>query len=155
MLTGFEASEAMLRVKTGSWAELGADARRIRTEVFVQEQRIPAELEWDEADETAVHAVGYNRMGRAVATGRLLPSRAAAPRSGAWRCTRCCAAAASANRSCAHWRRGRRSAATAPSNCARAPPATSTRLGFVPQGEPFEEAGIPHIAMTSALPLRR
>jgi predicted GNAT family N-acyltransferase len=29
------------------------------------------------------------------------------------------------------------------------------RLGFEAQGEPYEEAGIPHITMTSALPLAR
>jgi predicted GNAT family N-acyltransferase len=29
------------------------------------------------------------------------------------------------------------------------------RLGFVPQGAPYEEAGIPHITMTRALPLER
>src|SRR4030095_6633186 len=75
MLTAFEAGESMLHVKTGSWDELGADAARIRTEVFVSEQRIPADLEWDEADAGALHAVGYNRLGVAVATGRLLPGR--------------------------------------------------------------------------------
>src|SRR4051812_9276759 len=31
MLTGYEAGEPMIAVKTGSWAELGADAARIRT----------------------------------------------------------------------------------------------------------------------------
>jgi predicted GNAT family N-acyltransferase len=29
------------------------------------------------------------------------------------------------------------------------------RLGFEPQGAPYGEAGIPHINMTSALPLAR
>src|SRR3954468_854115 len=74
ILAGYEAGEPMLQVKTGSWAELGADASRIRTEVFVHEQRIPAELEWDADDAGAVHAVAYNRLGQAVATGRLLPA---------------------------------------------------------------------------------
>jgi YbgC/YbaW family acyl-CoA thioester hydrolase len=72
LLAGYEAGEPVVDLRTGSWAELGADAQRIRTEVFVQEQRIPAELEWDEADHTAVHAVAFNRLGQAVATGRLL-----------------------------------------------------------------------------------
>ena len=75
ILTGFEAGEAMVQVRTGDWAALGADAQRIRTRVFVHEQKIPQELEWDDADATALHAVAYNRLGQAVATGRLLQAQ--------------------------------------------------------------------------------
>lgn len=64
MLTGFEAGEAMLRIKTGDWKALGADASKVRTAVFVTEQGIPMEMEWDEADNTAVHAVAYNGLGQ-------------------------------------------------------------------------------------------
>ena len=78
VLQAFERGEAMVTVRTGSWADLGADAGRIRTQVFVEEQRIPAELEWDEADATAVHAVAYNRLGQAIATGRLLAAEGTA-----------------------------------------------------------------------------
>jgi YbgC/YbaW family acyl-CoA thioester hydrolase len=72
LLLGFEKGEAMARVKVGSWAELGAQAQAIRQAVFVEEQKIPAEMEWDSADESCVHAVAYNRLGLALATGRLL-----------------------------------------------------------------------------------
>jgi YbgC/YbaW family acyl-CoA thioester hydrolase len=157
MLTGFEAGEAMLRVKTGSWAELGADARRVRTEVFVQEQRIPAELEWDEADETAVHAVGYNRMGRAVATGRLLPASGGTAKIGRMavhQVLRGCGFGEQVLRALAA-RAQERGDRGIELHAQRTASAFYARLGFVPQGEPFEEAGIPHIAMTSALPLRR
>ena len=34
--------------------------------MFVEEQRIPKDLEHDAADLTAVHAVVFNRLGRAV-----------------------------------------------------------------------------------------
>ncbi len=64
--------ESMVDVRVGSWAELGADARPIRTQVFIAEQKIPAEMEWDDADDGAVHAVAYNRLGQALATGRML-----------------------------------------------------------------------------------
>lgn len=76
ILMGYEAGEAMSTVKLGAWSELGADAQRIRTEVFVQEQRIPKDLEHDEADLTALHGVAYNRLGQPVATGRLIPTGA-------------------------------------------------------------------------------
>lgn len=72
LLLGFEQGEAMADVKVGGWAVLGQDAHRIRQAVFVEEQKIPAEMEWDAADESCTHAVAYNRLGRALATGRLL-----------------------------------------------------------------------------------
>jgi YbgC/YbaW family acyl-CoA thioester hydrolase len=68
----FESGQPMVDVRVGSWAELGADAGAIRTAVFIDEQKIPAEMEWDDGDEGAVHAVAYNRLERALATGRML-----------------------------------------------------------------------------------
>lgn len=44
----------------------------LRTRVFVQEQGVPAELEHDERDATAVHVLARDDAGRVVATGRLL-----------------------------------------------------------------------------------
>jgi YbgC/YbaW family acyl-CoA thioester hydrolase len=68
----YEAGESVVDIKTGSWTELKALASPLRYEVFVNEQEIDPELEWDTADETAVHAVVINKLGQAVATGRLL-----------------------------------------------------------------------------------
>ena len=157
MLTGYEAGEPMVRVKTGNWDELGADAGRIRTEVFVQEQRIPADLEWDEADATAVHAVAYNRLGQPIATGRLLPATGGVAKIGRMavhqvlrgggfgeQVLRTLAAVAQ--------ERGDRAIEL---HAQRTAKEFYARLGFEPQGEPYEEAGIPHVTMTSALPLER
>jgi YbgC/YbaW family acyl-CoA thioester hydrolase len=72
LLEAYEAGEAMLDLRVGSWEELQLHARALRTEVFIGEQGIPAELEWDEADAQAVHAVALNRFGLPLATGRLL-----------------------------------------------------------------------------------
>ena len=44
--------------------------RQVRTDVFVREQAIPIELEYDEHDLTCSHAVAYDGL-IAVATGRL------------------------------------------------------------------------------------
>ncbi|MEO7850705.1 MAG: GNAT family N-acetyltransferase, partial [Rubrivivax sp.] len=68
----FEAGKPMLDVRVGGWDELGDDARTIRTEVFVNEQCIPADMEWDSADAACVHAVARNQLGMPLATGRLL-----------------------------------------------------------------------------------
>ncbi|WP_129116880.1 GNAT family N-acetyltransferase [Halegenticoccus tardaugens] len=47
-----------------------ADAFAVRREVFVEEQGVPADLEWDDHDERAVHFVAYDG-GRAVGAARL------------------------------------------------------------------------------------
>ena len=60
------AGEAMVSVEVGAWSELGAEAQAIRTAVFVDEQRVPVEVERDAADAHAVHAVARNRLGLAV-----------------------------------------------------------------------------------------
>jgi predicted GNAT family N-acyltransferase len=44
----------------------------LRTRVFVEEQGVPAEVEQDEHDDTAVHVLARDGDGRVVATGRLL-----------------------------------------------------------------------------------
>lgn len=61
------------RIITGDWDSLRDDAQRLRIEVFVIEQGVPVELEWDEADSVSMHAVAYDEDGQPVATGRLLP----------------------------------------------------------------------------------
>lgn len=68
----FESGQSMVDVRVGSWAELEAAARTIRMAVFIEEQKIPADMEWDDGDESAVHAVAFNHLGRALATGRML-----------------------------------------------------------------------------------
>ncbi len=72
MLEAFEKGEDMVELLTGPWTELQALASPLRTEVFVNEQKVPAEMEWDNDDAIAVHAVVLNRMGMVLATGRLL-----------------------------------------------------------------------------------
>jgi predicted GNAT family N-acyltransferase len=44
----------------------------LRTRVFVEEQGVPPEVERDDADATAVHALSRDATGRVVATGRLV-----------------------------------------------------------------------------------
>ena len=50
------------------WPEVVA----LRTRVFVDEQGVPPEIEQDDRDATAVHALSRDVTGRVVATGRLL-----------------------------------------------------------------------------------
>ena len=56
------------RVTAADWPEVAA----LRTRVFVEEQGVPAAIEQDAHDATAVHARARDEDGRVVATGRLL-----------------------------------------------------------------------------------
>ncbi len=57
----------------GAWPEFKTAARAVRMAVFVIEQNIPVELEWDEWDESSLHAVVFDAAQQPVGTGRLLP----------------------------------------------------------------------------------
>ena len=62
----------MTTLTIGPWSQLGPAASQVRTAVFVHEQHIPADMEWDVADAQALHAVIFDPQGAPVATGRLL-----------------------------------------------------------------------------------
>lgn len=60
-----------LRVVPFRWGDpMAAAARRIRFDVFVREQRVPADEEIDAIDETADHALVVDAADRPWATGR-------------------------------------------------------------------------------------
>ncbi|MEN9588216.1 MAG: hypothetical protein RLZZ481_2 [Pseudomonadota bacterium] len=61
------------RLEVGAWSGLRVSASAIRLEVFVQEQKVPLAEEIDAFDDACEHAVVFDALGRALATGRLLP----------------------------------------------------------------------------------
>ena len=153
VLTAFEAGRPMIDVQIGNWDLLGRDAAALRNQVFVAEQKIPAELEWDAADAQALHAVAYNRFGLALATGRLLEHTPGVSKIGRMavlaplRGSRIGRALLDA---LVHTARERGD----PQVLLHAQASAVTfysRAGFVAQGPAFEEAGIPHQAMIKAL----
>lgn len=64
--------EPELAITEGSWDKLGADASEIRRVVFIEEQRVPVEEEWDGRDSACRHFLAV-QDGRPVGTARLLP----------------------------------------------------------------------------------
>ena len=62
----------MLRIELCDWPRARKEASRIRLAVFVEEQRVPPEIEMDANDAASVHALAYDD-GKAIGTGRLLP----------------------------------------------------------------------------------
>lgn len=153
ILLGYEAGEPMLDVQVGDWATLGADAQRIRTEVFVQEQGIALDLERDAADAQALHAVAYNRLGQAVATGRLLPAQDGTAQVGRLAVHRVLRGGGVGQQllqalTQAARTRGDRQLAL---HAQRSAEGFYRRLGWQPHGEPFMEAGVSHVEMVTTL----
>lgn len=153
LLEGYEAGEPVLQLRRGDWQALGADASRVRQEVFVQEQGIPAEMEWDEADATALHAVACNRLGQPLATGRLLQPAPGVGQIGRMAVHRVLRGAGLGRAILqalveAARERGDREIVL---HAQRSAEGFYRGLGFAPRGEPFDEVGIPHVEMV--LPL--
>ncbi len=153
VLQGFEAGKPMIEVRVGGWAELGADAQAIRTAVFIEEQKIPAEMEWDTADEECIHAVAYNRFGVPLATGRLLehvPGVAKIGRmavSQAMRGSRIGRHVLDALMKAARERGDQEAVLHAQLSASP----FYARAGFSERGSVFDEAGIPHVEMVRTL----
>ena len=153
LLTAYERGENVIDVKTGSWPELNEPARRIRTEVFVDEQRVPLAMEWDDDDEKSIHAVAYNRLGQAIATGRLLPSDSGTAKIGRVAVNRVLRGSGVGGQLMqvlmgAACKRGDRRILL---NAQRTAESFYRGLGFVAQGDEFDEAGIAHIGMVREL----
>jgi len=153
VLLGFEAGESMLDVRVGDWATLGAAAKAIRSEVFIVEQKIPIEMEWDEADAQCVHAVAFNRLGLPLATGRLLqpaPQLARIGRMASSQAVRGAGVGRAVLDALLQAARDRGDTEVVLHAQLSAAPFYS-RAGFNARGAVFEEAGIAHIEMTRAL----
>ncbi|MEO8248367.1 MAG: YbgC/FadM family acyl-CoA thioesterase [Burkholderiales bacterium] len=153
LLTDFESGETIAQIRLGSWQELGPDAAKVRTEVFVNEQRIPREEEWDEGDPVALHAVTYNGLGQPVATGRMLPEGKGVARIGRMSVLRVLRGSRLGTNVLellvdAARRRGDKEVVL---HAQRSAEGFYVRAGFEPRGEPFSEVGIPHIEMVRAL----
>ncbi|GBG84821.1 hypothetical protein CBR_g39197 [Chara braunii] len=60
-------------VRLATWPQESDPLRRVRTEVFVVEQNVAPDEEWDGVDERCVHVLACDGLDRPIGTGRLLP----------------------------------------------------------------------------------
>ena len=153
VIEAFEAGEGMLDTRVGSWQELGAHAQAIRTQVFIEEQNIPAEMEWDAADVQAVHALASNRFGLPLGTGRLLQHAPGVARIGRMAVSQTVRGSGVGRAlldalSAVAQQRGDHEIVLHAQTSAQA---FYARSGFSPRGAVFEEAGIAHIEMARRL----
>ena len=62
-----------MRIELGDWQRMRLWAEPLRFTVFVEEQRVPPEIELDSFDALSLHAVAFDDGDYAIGTGRLLP----------------------------------------------------------------------------------
>ena len=147
LLDKFEAGGDMIRVETGGWTALGADASALRTEVFTHEQGIALELVNDAGDAPGLHAVAYNGLGQAVATGRLIRHDDAVSQIGrlaVHRALRGSGVGRQVMQALVDAAK-QRGDAEVMLHAQRSAQGFYERAGFTSRGAYFEEAGLPHL----------
>ena len=153
VLTAFEDGQTPVSITLGAWTALEQQAARVRTAVFVQEQGIAADVEWDLADLTALHAVATNGLGQVVGTARLVRQAAGVARVGRMAVTRELRGAGLGQQLL----RALEAAAAARGDtevmlhAQQSAQGFYERMGYAVRGPVFEEVGIPHVEMVKRL----
>jgi len=152
-------------VRIFAWPEAKDMARPLREAVFVLEQGVPLEEEWDEWDEGSAHAIASGPDQRPIGTGRLLPASSPGtarfePRIEArigrmavlkaWRGRGVGAALLKALLDLA----AARGVGAVVLHAQTSAVAFYRQSGFETEGGEFLEAGIPHVTMRLTLPRR-
>jgi predicted GNAT family N-acyltransferase len=135
-------------IRVGDWNSLRADAQIVRFEVFVHEQKVPAEIELDAMDAESLHAVAYDADGAPIGTGRLLPDGHIG-RMAVRKVARGSGIGGALLQLLMSQAKARGDTHVVLSSQTQAAPFYA-RHGFIPDGQEFFEAGIAHITMRYA-----
>ncbi len=142
------------RIEPASWSHAEDHARLslVRREVFLEEQGVPEELEWDELDPASVHVIALdNAEGAVIGCGRLTPMHTIGRMAvrAPWRGR---GVGAAILRSLLEAARERAVPSVSLHSQVHAV-GFYRQFGFVDQGAEYLEAGIPHQSMCLALSL--
>lgn len=136
-------------IEEGEWAHLGASAGKVREAVFVAEQGVPAEMEYDRWDPNSLHVLARGPADEPIGTGRLLADghigRMAVLKD--WR-NRGVGSMLLLHLMDAARKRGIEHVAL---NAQISAGDFYRRFGFASEGTEFMDAGIPHVRMTRTL----
>ena len=134
-----------ITVRVADWHKDNADIRRVRDAVFVAEQSVPPELEWDAEDSDAIHFLAFEGD-FVVGTARLLPDGEIGRLSVLkdWRGLKVGDALLKAVINEAEQRDLKQQKLSAQVQAV----AFYQRFGFTVVSEEFLEAGLPHVNMT-------
>lgn len=136
-------------IRATDWARDAERLAAVRRAVFIVEQGVPEDMEWDADDTAAMHFLALDDAGRAIGCARLLPDgqvgrMAVLP---AWRGRGVGGALLTAVLAAARVNGHMTLTLSAQTHAA----GFYAGAGFVSEGAEFEEAGIPHVAMRKTL----
>lgn len=137
-----------------TWVDAQVELMRIRSEVFVQEQRVPQVDEWDGKDEDAIHFLVRTDKNEVIATARVLTEQNAMGKK-LYHIGRVAVSRDWRARGVGHqlmlavieWCLHPNAEAELYLHAQTTRRKFYQRLGFVTQGTEFIDAGIPHITM--------
>jgi predicted GNAT family N-acyltransferase len=137
-----------LEVLQVTWLDMEPHLRNIRTLVFIEEQNVPIELEWDEEDVDCVHLIvkkddGYIATARLLRTGQIGRMAVLKP------FRRCGVGSAMLKKilTIAHSMNMRTVSLNAQVDAIN----FYEKFEFLKHGDPFDDAGIPHVRMERVL----
>ncbi|GKS68878.1 predicted N-acyltransferase, GNAT family [Nitrosomonas sp. PY1] len=61
------------RIEIVNWRNKESNLRSVRSAVFIAEQNVPEEMEWDSMDQICTHILVQDFEGNSIGTARLLP----------------------------------------------------------------------------------
>jgi predicted GNAT family N-acyltransferase len=139
----------MTFIEIGDWTLMQTAAQKVRTAVFVEEQGIAPEDEWDADDATALHAVLFDVDGQALGNARLLQPSTHEAKVGRMAVVKETRGRGYGGRLLQALllearRRGHREVHLSAQRTAEQ---FYSAHGFVAVGEPFDEVGIAHVKM--------
>ena len=136
-------------LRLASWQEDSWALKRVREAVFIHEQGIPVELEWDGLDPSCTHVLASDAMLHPIATARMLSDgtigRMAVLKE--WRRRGVGSALMERLLAEARYRQLPQVALNAQAYVT----GFYRKFGFETTGEEFRDAGIPHIKMVAGL----
>ncbi len=143
----------MTYIEIGDWPLMQPAAQAVRTEVFVKEQGIAPEDEWDADDATALHAVLFDVNGQPLGNARLLQPSASLAKVGRMAVLKEARGRGYGARLLQALLREarRRSNKEVRLSAQRTAEKFYAAHGFVAVGEPFDEVGIAHVEMRLSL----
>ena len=145
--------DSRYRLSMYGWDDLPSAARDLRQRVFVDEQKVPPELEWDETDKLAEHFLVHNADEIAVGVARLYPDG-----TGGGRIGRMAVARSERGTGLGLWllravmAQGKKTYAHLILSAQEQAIPFYQRAGFIVCSDTYQDAGIPHRTMRCSAP---